>query len=750
MLCICIVSFFITNCKNDNQVIDPSTLCHCDASIEGHCFEVTQTWSNVVNNLMEVYGRDFKRGEWVGTDCQGETGVAWDWPPFYFNSWQPVDGFKTNMSAVLHEFNWNIGDDDDWNMHLVPTPPFAHLITDVEALHDESIDNHNCGGQHCMEGEISPDKKFWNNPWFFQPGKDSRDAGRNGYSWLEGRQMGFYGLWIMDANHDYKSEIHPANMMWFKDHFEGGFGSSKPFDIFWLMLMQDNTGRFDDRDNFDCDGDAPAGWKPWEDSPKSGEFNIAFLVNPSTEVVSFSINELFKRFVVTSQDDEAKKDADDGTSHALEINGKVVVKVDETQPNDDDLGVTFSNLCMRPDGKLQGFVTIRSMVGGNDDKDEEGFHILYLTRTISSTRPVIHPPKLEALPRLMVTQQEVPGSVKNNGKKLVADLKLILTGSDSATADDYTLSKVQYSNAGVQTPISFEQGRGAKEVLLKNIPIKRGGAIVVTTASGLTSDLPSPYIEASSVIADTVTRQGNGQDAYAGISQLLLGKVTSASGRQLAFSSEMTIKLIPHFTLYLNGDPMDRNSVIAGEVNQALREHNPEKLKQVFNNDQPVNTHWVFIATNLSNGKQLPVYTAATNATEGVLIEYTGNSSDSLHVKFLSPSSAGIIELSAKAVVADALGNMQQIEKKVWSHYFSVTRNISEAADLVKDLLGVTDRRVLLPPKPDKKTNAFLMQEKMRHSYVLNAYMKAMCRDGKITIDELRRMMGALKNFGFI
>jgi hypothetical protein len=91
----------------------------------------------------------------------------------------------------------------------------------------------------------------------------------------------------MDANHDFRSEIHPVDMMWFKDHFAGGGGSSRPFDIFWLFFLQDNTGRFDDRDNFDCDGSAPSGWEPWAESPRSGQFNVAFEVDPASEVANF-------------------------------------------------------------------------------------------------------------------------------------------------------------------------------------------------------------------------------------------------------------------------------------------------------------------------------------------------------------------------------------------------------------------------------------------------------------------------------
>jgi hypothetical protein len=101
--------------------------------------------------------------------------------------------------------------------------------------------------------------------------------------------------------------------MWFKDHFASGTGGSPvPFEVFWLFFIQDNTGRFDDEDNFDCDGARPSWWRPWAHSPLSGQFNIAFEVNPRQDTVNFFISEVASRFVMTAADASARQDADDG------------------------------------------------------------------------------------------------------------------------------------------------------------------------------------------------------------------------------------------------------------------------------------------------------------------------------------------------------------------------------------------------------------------------------------------------------
>jgi hypothetical protein len=742
-----------------NFVVAPGTVCRCDAGVDDPCLAVAQNWRHTVDNLLEVSAGDFTNGDFVGTECQGETGTAWEPWPFYFNSWRPVDGFKRSMAATLHHFNWNYDDDEDWNIHMIPDPAFSFLISDVEALHDEAVNDHKiCGDLPCMEAEISPDKQFWTNPWFFAPGVHPADLDDNGYSWLEGRQMGFYGLWIMDANHDFKSEIHPAEMMWFKDHFEGGFGGSGPFDIFWLLFMQDNTGRFDDRDNFDCGGDAPAGWEPWAQSPRSGQFNVAFVVDPAGEAVNFSIVELFKRFVVTSQDANARRDADDGKSHALEYNGKVVVRVQEDQPNDDDLGVTFTNICLRPDGKLQGFVSIRSKIGGDDDKDEEGFHILYVARSLRSTRPDIPRPSVAQLPRLLITSKEVDGSLRGTGDYFTGDIQLTLHGNDSTSDSDYTISKVEFAGQDIRQEIRFEQNKQTKEVLIRNLPLVTDGRITITSASGLTLTLRTPALSLHPTIDDTLTRSVVDTDAWKFLSASV-GGIAGASlpnDKKLARLQELQFQLHPGYAAYKGTEVMtDKASSFASEVNQAIVKNEQKKLEDIFKSAEPFTIAWTFEATNLSTGKPVPVYTDNKPGSEGVQIELLSGKlrNDSLKVEFLSPGSTGIIECRAKASVADTKGKTAIVERRLWSHGFQSTINtIDECASLVQTLTGLKDRSMLIAPHLNSKPQeiSLPLDVKTRRAHIMNAYLRATLRDRQVTIEELRNIIRALKKFSVI
>jgi hypothetical protein len=254
----------------------------------------------------------------------------------------------------------------------------------------------------------------------------------------------------------------------------------------------------------------------------------------------------------------------------------------------------------------------------------------------------------------------------------------------------------------------------------------------------------------TAAIAESVIHATRGDDALPAVATLIGGRPQTSSSEKLQFTDEIILKLVPHFTLFRNDEPMDRNSPVVSQINQALRQRDSALLNKVFKNNHPVNARWLFTATNLSTGKSLPVYTSSTNAGDGVLIEYTGAKNDSFRVKFLPGSSGGIIELSAKAFVTDAFGNRQQVEQKIWSHRFSTGADIRETAKLVEDLSGLRDSKLLLPPPADEKTNSILLSEKMRHVYILNAYLKTMRRDKQITVDELKRMISAIKKFGFM
>ena len=90
--------------------------------------------------------------------------------------------------------------------------------------------------------------------------------------------------------------------------------------------------------------------------------------------------------LVTNQFPEQRKDCDTGRRHALKIEGKTLVRVNETNgiANDQKLGIDFIEVTKLPDGTIQGYVQI-SMVIGDYNTNAFGLCILCIFRSNLST-----------------------------------------------------------------------------------------------------------------------------------------------------------------------------------------------------------------------------------------------------------------------------------------------------------------------------------------------------------------------------
>ncbi len=158
-----------------------------------------------------------------------------------------------------------------------------------------------------------------------------------------------------------------------------------------MMLIQDDSNRFDNKGEFDLEGNLPNGWKPWAEPPLTAQFKIAFEVDPAASSLPYKmdIREIHKRLVVTKEDAGASADSDNGASHTLVVDNKKLLIVDELQENDNDLGVKFVNITKRADGTIQGYLQITTKVGGPDLKGDEGYHLITVVSNIPVKKAIV-------------------------------------------------------------------------------------------------------------------------------------------------------------------------------------------------------------------------------------------------------------------------------------------------------------------------------------------------------------------------
>ena len=304
------------------------------------------------------------------------------------NNWVPLSYKKQVCCGKLENFKTydGFGDEMDWNFFVLPNDEFSFLITKALPYKKETTlmsssgwhinkknRDHRRGYEwkkYKLEAEVTPDQSLYDNPFF--PKKGSKKVGDPDVV-LEGKQMCFYGPWVREWNHHYRPEIHPSEMIWWR--LNGGY---------YMMLIQDDSNRFDSKDDFDLDGLLPSNWKPWAEPPLTAQFRVAFEINPSASDLPYKmdVREVLKRFVVTIEDAGASADSDNGTSHTLVVDNKKLLIANELQENDNDLGVKFVDITKRADGTIQGYLQITTKVGGPDLGGDEGYHLIYVSSNI--------------------------------------------------------------------------------------------------------------------------------------------------------------------------------------------------------------------------------------------------------------------------------------------------------------------------------------------------------------------------------
>lgn len=359
----------INDSRNHFQVKNPPRTTEADL----------QKWSRIVTKMQGVEGFD-------------PVGNMINYPPAektywningHQNNWIPLSYQKQVCCGKLENFKTydGKGDEMDWNFFIVPSEEFSFLIDKALPYKEETLLmsgngwHKNDRGQYQMEAEITPDQSLYKNDFF--PKIGSSKVSDPDIS-LEGKQVCFYGPWVREWFHHHRPEIHPSEMIWWRTS-----------NGYYMMLIQDDSNRFDDKGDFDVGGGLlPSSWRPWAAPPLTAEFKIAFEVKPSASdlPLKMDIEEVYKRYVVTKNDANASADADNGSAHALVVDNKTLLLVNEQQPNDQDLGVKFVDISRRADGTIQGYVQITTKVGGPDLGGEEGYHMIHIT---SSSMPVV-------------------------------------------------------------------------------------------------------------------------------------------------------------------------------------------------------------------------------------------------------------------------------------------------------------------------------------------------------------------------
>lgn len=313
------------------------------------------------------------------------------------SKWSMLTSEKRNVAGLFNRFGSEPEPDDanDWNFMIDPLDPFKYVYDYALKNPDKTLSewwgcidyadqrvrcsSGDYNGHHCYFAEISPYNRFLNNNRWFQRSDNNHCKEGEFLKW--GDTLGIYGFPVIDEAHGYNPEIHPAQQLWFRNRGK----SNKDKNSYFLMFIQDASDRFGN----------------WTRSPIYGQFLIPFRAKPSAisprfyTPLTMNISIAEKYDLVTKSFPDYSTDADDGNSHALVVDGKKLVIVNEPLADDDNksLGIRFTDICKLPDGTIQGYVQV-SMVLGDYDTDPIGVCVLEL-EVVKAKSGVVSKPRTE-------------------------------------------------------------------------------------------------------------------------------------------------------------------------------------------------------------------------------------------------------------------------------------------------------------------------------------------------------------------
>jgi len=738
--------------------------------------EQIRTWEFINNQQQGIAGRDTV-GHHIGPFSAERTFL-------HVNTWYPVDGDKETLCGELNQFNfyhsfWAA--EDDWNNYFKPQLSHQQLLFGPLQPRLKEWDSfaawHRCNGgipvqpsgtlPNCMEAELEPEESFEDNHWFPR----SKDTGAGlGQSPLKSCNLCTYGAWVQDCWHDCRPEIHPSELIWWEATPQGTCVEPKQANVInavktgnvnvhYLMLLNDDSSRFDSVDGFEFGSTPPLWWHPWAADPRPAEFRFAFrIIGPANTAtpLTLSVQQLDAYNVVTSVDPlQRKYDSDTQLMQELTYNGKAVVQVTEQQNLDKNVGVRFVDVCRNGlDTVLQGYVSLTSSIG------EAGHHVMAIVSR-SNVLDISPPQKPLGL--------SVVWTVDANTMRFSRDLKTIISdlnfktiqASDEVSVRD-SVASVYWGTDKARRPIRFESDVGRNAFRIADLPVFHGLELAVNLVSGtsLTTTLPGlafvPFTDHDDVVVGPSPIDG---PIWTAMAIAAGGLSTPELTAPLRVDGVRTwhFEAIPYYAPLRDGEPSPEDeSAVSEELNRAILDGSADRLERLFGIAQPFTFRWVFYAVDATTGEPVPVVASEDASGEAVgVVSRDGRFPNSiLQVTF--PKTNRLIKLYAVASATDTLGNEARVEKIIWSHILAAESSTALAEGLLPVLANLSGLPV------EEFINAATSQEVGKDDGFVSLWVSApslaaaqMARtatqqsafDQRITVDELAQLVGVTKLF---
>ena len=375
-----------------------------------YCPQKQDEWESITSQQSGISAKN-RTNHYIGWSAAGKDGLILG--SAVGRNWYPLADMKKvhvgtlcdigyfNPDEELSGVEWWLKDDDerDFNLHVDPASQFKYQIEKRIAGFDpgiefagfyDCVDNWvKCDNTLVMEGEITPDEEFRadaDNPWLGIKDLDGTSV------LFKDQKIGMYGPWLKEEAHCNHPEIHPVEMLWSETVFP---------QVKYLCLFQDDSDRFGYYSDFpDYEEarniflqiptqankvkleDVKRKIHPWAATPLSGQFYIAFEIDPSSnKKINYTIDvQAFREVVTNSAASKIPVREYSGKTRVIKNNGVEVFKVTELQPNENDIAIRFELFKNKERNKILGYMVISAAVSRDLD-GKEGYMIIRLDKS---------------------------------------------------------------------------------------------------------------------------------------------------------------------------------------------------------------------------------------------------------------------------------------------------------------------------------------------------------------------------------
>jgi hypothetical protein len=640
-------------------------------------------------------------------------------------NWWPLQGQKMPICGRLHHFDWHSGDpftsadEEDWNNFLIPSDAFQQVFQDNFPADKSQV--WKCGDEYCMEAEITPNSKFYENQWWSKKMKKAQ---------LTGKELCAYGPFVEEEWHGKRPEIHPSELYWWKDDESHSY---------WMLLQEDASGRFDKPQDYANVGHAPPKWQPWAHTPRSAEFRLAFKLDGSHQNATYFINELSSFHAKTVVPSDLK-------AHSLKF-GESTLSATEVGSANEHIKLSFVDLCLTDSNKLQGYLAIKTAVGLEKSPKSGGQELLEIT---STQLPVTGPGIEESYAPL---RAETPSLNNLNGQPHeVGTLSLPLS---VPSAEKITKIDADNSNETAAGRSVLLFGTGARENI-QGVDAIKGAELEVETQSGEKKQLEIPPLGLALAIKQQVsvpTGTGVAGPDTAALVKAAGGNFQSNLALDTVQYKEVELVLGIHYAPVESGEVRaEDNSPFSERLNAVLVKNDPSEIKKALGTLYPFKAEWKFEGREYfpdGTSKEFPVVSNGP-ASESQIGTHWHSRTMNPTVAVEFPQGKGrLFRVEAIGTYVDPSGAKGEITNEIWNQeILSPRAAVDNLLNVVASVVGLTDveKKALMGPKANVfGPLEYLADPDVRRSDLLRLKAQRASQNGRVSIEDFRDLVSKAK-----